>query len=273
MLLFHNDEVMNELRKAKSKSTGGKRLETVSLDEINNYICYNILDLFHPLAYEYEEKISFGKTKYATETAITESEKLDMKPSKISSQIVAGFPKTAEGVISKTNNIHGSITRSYIDLSHKKQKTKAFIGDRQRDTDLTRTDKRSLIGKFDEMDLCEEANNQSDKFHQRLGVHHHMKFISCKQKHTRQFSSEYLPLLKSLIHDQPKCDHDGNKYIVGAMLLSARGQFAKVIAYNEHDILNYLRSRTLLRRGCEKHVSITTSKYICDWNPLEFSLN
>jgi len=261
VLLFHNDEVMTELRKATSKSTSGKRIETVSLDEINDYICYNILDLFHPLAPEYEEKISFGKTKYTTETTITRSKKLDMKPSAISSHIMTGFPKTAEAVLSKSNSMESGIQGSCIDILHNKQKAKALIGIRQRDPDFIRTDKRSVIGKFDEMDLCEkeEASNQSHTFLQHLTIDHHMKFISSKQKHTRQFSSEYFPLLKSLMLDQPKCDHDGNKYSVHAMLLSARGQFAKVIAYNEHDVLSYLRDRTLFRRGCDKHVSITTS--------------
>ena len=133
----------------------------------------------------------------------------------------------------------------------------------QKEKDPLGSDVKAVAGKLTEVSYYGkeiDTIDDSTSIYEHLVVNHHMKFVSSKHRHSRQFTSEYLPLLKSLMSEQPKCDPDGKKYKTSAMLLSARGELAKVIAFNDHEIVNFVRKRTCFGNSCDDNLTIITSK-------------
>ena len=269
VLLFHNDDMMNELTRIKSKLTTGKKTIGISLDEINDYVCYSIANLFHPITLGFEERVSHRKAKHTTRTEnYAGSKRIDIKPCNFDIHKTAGVNVEADSIkgnANKETSLKCRNTKSFFtDPTCNKRKIKVHLDVSHKEAGLCRTDIEAVTGMVDDFGYFEEdknSTNKLDNFYEHLVVNDHMKFISCKHKHSRQYTSEYFPLLKSLVLDQPRCDHDGNKYTVGEMLLLARGEFAKAVAYNEQEILNFLTSKTQFGRNCNGNVKIITSKW------------
>ena len=268
VLIFHNDDVMNELTRIKPKPTTGKKLISISLDEMNDYIFYSIANLFHPLTFGTEERVSRGKAKCTIRTEnYAGIKKVDIKLCKFGSHKSGGAGREADSTkgntVKETSQRCKNTKSHYINSIYNKGKIKTHITVGQKEAGLCRTDIEAVTDRVDEFDYHEEHKNNTNKldnFYEYLVVNDNMKFISCKHKHSNQYTSEYFPLLKSLVLDQPRCDHDGNKYKVCAMLLSARGEFAKAVAYNEKEILNFLKSKTQFGKNCNGNLDIITSK-------------
>lgn len=265
VLIFHNDEVMNQLMKTARKPGFGQ----VTLDEINDYICYHIMDMFHPFALlPQEARPKVGKKTTLKKRAGTHSKyDVDQKADKKSTK--GPFTRGTE-LETETGNIAilGSHmvsqfgTMELSDTFNKKNgrgKTclssdflPAGCTENRMEAAIEDNENTGFFGKGSPSDA-------TDNVFKQLVVNESMKFVTCKQRHSKKFTTEYKPLLNSIISDLPRHSCDGNRYKTIAVLLSGRGEYAKVIKYEESEIAKLMESRLFFGPGFDGSLNIHAS--------------
>ena len=269
---------MNELTKLMPAPSIGKRTTGVTLDDINDYICYGIADLFHPSTLAYEQSMAkdtwenkdelYAKTKDAKTREAHSRSKWDNKKTLFNEgNNTTGLKKKSEvfkrGTYADFYQDPNKLCISNTDSIISKRKSKNHSGVSSEEKSFVKQEMKAVISKFEELECFESQksiNDKNKKIYEQLAIQKGMKFVSCKHKHSRQFTTEYMPLLKTLLSDQQRYDVDGMKYKVGAVLLSARGEYSKVVSYEEEKIEKFLRSKQAFRKSFDGNTNILASK-------------
>lgn len=268
VLIYHNDEVLNNLLKSSTTTKSTAKEIPVTLNEMNDYICFNVASFLHPFSHQpmlqISRKIS-GKldhnlkgTKYASN--ITKSSKIasDGKETKtpqsqtrianINKEKVDGI-NLREGLKQKLKNIH-------ID-----DETVKFSGNEKTSSssDTARSFQHFTARQLDK----ETSSGANENILNSMVLNNKLKFISSIQRHSKKISSDYKPMLSSIIKEWPTINNEGNKYKNVATALMVHGECCKVFDFNRDEIITKLKRQFVFGHGFENNVFLCTSKYAC----------
>ena len=189
----------------------------------------------------FEEEQNFSKL----------SEKL--KKSRISettcpSSVVKEKRRTALQEESKSRSFDSSVLKNKRENfpTRKEQLAKSPGCDRNTRVPCT-CSRRSAIADRDETDAIENTSNydasSSSNILQHLTPLPNLKFVSSIEKRTKTITTDYKPVLMSLLRELPKSDPFGNKYKNAAATLVARGNCAKVFQYECDAVVNMVNKK------------------------------
>ena len=240
----------------------------VTLNEMNDYICFNVASLLHPFSHQPTLQIS-KKT----------SSKLDhnLKHKKLASNVTKSSkvardksetknPQSKAQTADKTNKE----TTDCIDMREE-------MGEKLRnvhiDDDKVKFSRSGKISSsretaracehFTESQLGKETFTGANENILNLMIpNDKLKFISSIQRHTKKISSDYKPTLSAIIKEWPAMNNEGNKYKHVATALMVHGECSKVFDFNRDEIITKLKRQFVFGDGFENNVFLCDSKYI-----------
>lgn len=262
ILMFHNDELMHQLTKILKKPSGGQKLPKITLEDMNDYICYNIADIFHPFVLMPQQMLdkhqpNIKPKSHKLSESVGDNRNQPRRICERTKLRKGGYDFTAAKDADYVSKL-GKMTLSHS-LEEKEHKV-SYSDDVTSGKGFAVTDSGKNHKEKDSFGKLGALNSTGNKVFQDLVMNQNMKFLSCKQKHSMQFTTDYKSVLKSLIMEERRLGHDGSKYKLSALLISARGEYAKTISCDEGAVIQFLKSNSAFGDVLYGNVNILTSK-------------
>ena len=265
-MIYHNDEVLNNLQKSSPTTKSTAKEIPVTLNEMNDYICFNVASLLHPFSQEpmlqISRKIS-GKLDH------------NLKGKKLASSI----KKSSEMARDESETKNPQSRTQTADKANKKTtdciRMREEMGEKLRnfhvdDENVKFSRRWKTSSSRDTARSCEHFTESQLDQETFIGVNENilnsmipndkLKFISSIQRHTKKISSDYKPTLSAIIKEWPAMNNEGNRYKNVATALMVHGECSKVFDFNSDEIITTLKRQFVFGDGFENNVFLCNSK-------------
>eukprot|EP00795_Rhopilema_esculentum_P013533 gene13533-4418_t len=283
VLLFHNDEVMNHSVSISGVPKVTQKGSLATLSDINDYICYNVASLFYKLPYDYQQLLSKAETKKTENKCFVGQTSTRSGSQRLETGVTTG---DLQKITSKANRLSAKMTTMSIH-KHTKRSNKTDYECMKNDSNPIRSTDRKMshLSKNSctsitsgNQDISANSGTSGMKIHRTdddkqectatikdnilhlLTPNSKKKFIASLQKHSRRITSDFKPVLSSLIKNIVKKDQNGQNYINSSVVLIARGECSKALDFEKDKVLNYLKQNLVLEDQQNPYVDTIASE-------------
>ena len=255
-----------------------------TLNDINDYICYNVASLLYKLPYDYQQLLSKEETKKTENSCFASQTSTRSENQRLETGVRTGdLQKTT----SKTNRLSAKMTTMSIHKHIKRSNKTDYECMKNESNPIRSTDKKishlsknsstsitsgnqdisansSTFGmkthRADDDKLESTTTTIKDNILNLLTPNSKKKFIASLQKHSRRISSDFKPVLSSLIKNIVKKDQNGQSYTNSSVVLIARGECSKALDFEKDKVLNNLRQNLELEGQQNPYVDTIASE-------------